>query len=452
MDTEALAHRRFDLRGHGTLHTGHLIHHYPGKRALYRGSLNGQPVVAKFYLRPLRTAWEWWRGARGARILQRAGIPSPAVRYAGLERSTRTWLTVVDWIEADSAWPPYRNPLPPHVHELLLRTLVTHHEAGVVQNDLNWANFIPRDDVLYSIDGDRVRQHSAPLSYRRTRHNLRRLYGSKTHFSAGDVRRGWQEYWRLRGQPASAAGTRTFVSAVQVHRRHVGEQVSRRKLGGWKHFVRERDSRTLLVAHGRQMDPEQRLRLRRFTAAPERHSGQNSSLGWQTEADTLCRGPGRVQHHAGSALERLRNGRSPQAVWYRAAVAARLRLPVEPPIGFFQAAAGPFARSGRVVFQARARQSLAEALDTGSIAGDTVMWQCRDLLESLATARMPHPCLELNGLGWDGEKVILLDVRGLRLETPWRGAPAFPHHLPLLHELGARLEQPVTEIRRQLIG
>ncbi len=451
MDTDALAHRRFDLSGLGTLHTGHLIHHYPGKRALYRGSLNGQPVVAKFYLRPLRTAWEWWRGARGARILQRAGIPSPALRYAGLERSTSTWLTVVDWLEADTAWPPHRTPLPPEIHDVLLQTLVTHHQAGVVQNDLNWANFIPRGHVLYSIDGDRVRQYPAPLSYRRTWHNLRRLYGSKTHFGEDEVRRGWQEYWRLRGRPTSAATTRTFASAVQIHRRHVAEQVSRRKLGGWKHFVRERHSGTLLVAHGHQMDPEQRLRLRTFTADAEQLSDQDASLGWQTGPDTLCVGPSRLQHHSGSTLQRLRSGGSPQAVWYRAAVAARLRLPVEPPVGFCETVAGPFARSGRVIFQARAQQGLADALDTDSIAADTVMCHCRDLLESLATAGMPHSRLALHGLGWDGEKVILLDVRGLRLDTPWRSAPVFPNHVPLFQELGTRLGQSVTEIRRQLI-
>lgn len=452
MDTEALAHRRFNLSGHGTLHTGDLIHQYPGKRALYRGSLNGKPVVAKFYLAPLRTAWEWWRGARGARILQRADVPSPAVRYSGFEKATRTWLTVVDWIEADSPWPPRRDPLPAHVHELLLRTLVTHHQAGVVQNDLNWANFIPRDGMLYSIDGDRVRQHAAPLSYHRTRHNLRRLYGSKTHFSEGEVRLGWQEYWQIRGQPASASGTRAFASAVQVHRRRVGEQVSRRKLGGWKHFVRERDTRTLLVAHGHQMNPEQRRRLRRFSPPPPAYGDQDSSLGWPTEAGTLCTGPGRLQHHAGSALERFRDGNAPQAVWFRAAVAARLRLPVETPIGFFQVATGPIARSGRVVFRARAQHSLGHALERGLVTAEVVLSECRALFESLATARMPHRSLGLGGLGWDGTQVILLDVEGLRLATPWQATATLTQDIPLFHELGERLGQPPTLVRERLIG
>lgn len=449
MDTKALAHRRFDLKGCGTLYTGQLIHQYPGKRALYRGSLNGQSVVAKFYLSPLRTAWEWWRGSKGARTLQRSGIPSPAMRYSGFEAASRTWLTVVDWIEADRSWPPCRNPLSQDDHELLLRTLATHHQAGVVQNDLNWANFIPRDGILYTIDSDRIRQHSAPLSHRRTRNSLRRLYGSKTRFTEEEIRAGWQKYWQIRGQ--DAGDTRRFVSAVQTHRRHVGERVSRRTLRGWKYYVRERGTRTLLVAQGRRVDPDQRERLRGLSAPSPACDHQNPSLGWPTEPGTFCEGSGRLQYHAGSTLERLHTGNTPKAVWFRAAVARRLRLPVEGPLGFFQVATGPTRRGGYVVFRARAQQGLQQALEEGLVSPEEALSQCRALLSSLAAARMPHPSLALEGLGWGRQRVILLDIRGLHLAARWGKPPRLARDLPLFQELAAQLQQPTREIRRQLV-
>ncbi len=449
MDAKTLAHRRFDLKRCGTLHTGQLIHQYPGKRALFRGSLNGQSVVAKFYLSPLRTAWEWWRGARGAQILQRSGIPSPAVRYSGFEAASRTWLTVADWIEADRPWPPRRDPLPADVHELLLRTLVTQHQAGVVQSDLNWANFIPQGGILYSIDGDRIRQHSAPLSYRRTCRNLRRLYGSKTHFSEEEIRAGWQKYWQMRGQAAGDTGC--FFSAIQTHRRHIGERVSRRKLRGWKYYDRERDTHTLLVANVPQMDSRQRGRLRSLPAPPCAWDGQNPSLGRPTEPGSFCAGPGRLQYHAGSPLERLHTGNTPKAVWFRAAVARRLRLPVEGPLGFFQVATGPIHRRGYVIFRARAQQGLQHALEEGLASPEEALPQCRALLRSLAAARMPHRSLSLEGLGWDGERVILLDVRGLHLAARSGKPPRLLRDLPLFQELASQLQQPTSEVRRQLM-
>lgn len=68
-------------------------------------------------------------------------------------------------------------------------------------------------------------------------------------------------------------------------------------------------------------------------------------------------------------------------------------------------------RRGYLIFRARAQQGLQQALEEGLASPEEALPQCRALLRSLAAARMPHRSLSLEGLGWDGERVILLEVR-----------------------------------------
>ena len=451
MDATALAHRRFDLGTAGELTTDVLIHQYPGKRALFRARLDGRDVVAKFYLLPLRTAWEWWRGARGARALQAVDVPSPPVRFAGFERTSRCWLTVVDWIEADIPWPPARNPLPHATHELLLRTLAAHHEAGVVQSDLNWANFIPRDGVLHSIDGDRVRRTRAPLPWRRARGNLLRLYGSKTHFDEDEIHWGWTRYCALRGITISDDDAWAFVAAVQFRRRHVAERVAYRKLKGWKHFVRERRNGRLVVADGQRLDKGARARAAELTSGPEAAATTGAHA---METGTIGNEPARVQAHSASAtpgLAQWRRRPTPTRAWIRAATAARLRLPVERPVAVVETRATLLARQGHLISVQRAQISLQEALESGNADVEQVLELLRSLVKRLETARINHHALTLDRLGWDGSTVVLLDAGGLQLLPRWRyllGQTTRVDTSALSRELAAltgREEQGITE-------
>ncbi|SEP14873.1 hypothetical protein [Aquisalimonas asiatica] len=420
MDARTLSHRTFDLGAAGELTTQALIHEYPGKRALFRARLDGRDVVAKFYLLPLRTAWEWWRGARGARALQAVGVPSPAVRFAGFERTSRCWLTVVDWIEADIPWPPPRNPLPHATHELLLRTLAAHHEAGVVQSDLNWANFIPRDGVLHSIDGDRVRRTRAPLPWRRARGNLLRLYGSKTHFDEDEIHWGWTRYCTLRGLTISDDDAWAFVTAVQFRRRQVAESVAYRKLQGWKHFVRERRNGHLVVADGQRLGDAARARAAEL---PVTAGGKGEAEARRVEADTMGDRPVVIQGHSASATPGPAAWRSPPTptrAWIRAATAARLRLPVERPVGLVEMRAWLLGRRGHLISAQRAHASLRQALESGEADVEQTLDLLQSLVRRLETARMNHHSLTLDRLGWDGSAVVLLDAGGLQLLPRWR--------------------------------
>ena len=455
MDARTLAHRTFDLGVAGELTTQALIHQYPGKRALFRARLDGRDVVAKFYLLPLRTAWEWWRGARGARALQAVGVPSPAVRFAGFERGCRCWLTVVDWIEADIPWPPARNPLPHATHELLLRTLAAHHEAGVVQSDLNWANFIPRDGVLHSIDGDRVRRTRAPLPWRRARGNLLRLYGSKTHFDEDEIHWGWTRYCALRGITISDDDAWTFVAAVQFRRRQVAESVAYRKLQGWKHFVRERRNGHLVVADGQRLSDADRARAAELPVPP---GGKGETEARRVEPDAMGDEPVLIQPHSASAAPSpaaWRRAPTPTRAWIRAATAARLRLPVERPVGMVETRVSLLERQGHLISVQRAQVSLREAIESGNANVEQVLTLLRSLIKRLETARINHHALTLDRLGWDGSAVILLDAGGLQLLPRWRyllGHTTRVDTAALVRELAAVTGREERVVAEQLSG
>ncbi len=257
MNHHRLTGRRFDLGAAGTLETGEVFHHYPGKRALLHATLDGRPVVAKFFVAPVGQAWEWWRSVRGGRALEAAGVPAPALRYAGFCRAARAWLTVLDLIVADEPWPPTKESGYDAANRRLVATLARHHAAGIVQNDLNWRNFIPRGGVLYAIDTDRIRGRRQPLGRRRALRHLVRLYATKTRLPEALARDGLRHYAAERQWTVDAALEERFMERVRRMRRRHAAMIARRAARGWKHFVWERDGGAWVLRDRHTLHDEQ---------------------------------------------------------------------------------------------------------------------------------------------------------------------------------------------------
>lgn len=243
---------RPDIPGLGPLALEQCIHEYPGKRRIFRARLaSGRPVVAKFYLGRFGQWFEWLRGTRGARLLDTAGVAAPAVHHAAYCPPYRAWLLVLDLVEADEPWPPSGDDPGYQAHARLLATLAEHHRAGIVQNDLNWLNFIPREGRLFAIDGDRVRRRDAPLGRRPALDHLQRLYASKTRLPETQIREGFRKYHELRNWEVTEAGVRCFLRDLRLARVRHARRVARRACRGWKHYPRFRLD-DLAVIHDRR--------------------------------------------------------------------------------------------------------------------------------------------------------------------------------------------------------
>lgn len=314
MNEAALSGKRLHLGPAGILELGRVIHEYPGKRRILRATLEGREVIVKCYLGRWRYAHEWWRGVRGARALAAAGIPTATLYYAGYSGALRSWIAVYEWIETDEPWPPAQ-PHDPAQHRRLVSTVAAHHEQGIVQNDLNWRNFLPSGGALNAVDTDRVTRRRAPLGRRASLRHLARMYASKTKAAEGLVREGFRHYVDTRRWEAGEAEELMFLETVRRGRRRQALKVARRAARGWKYYVSWRlDTRTVQYDR-RTLRPEELERvMRRLPDDTSAYSGSVLELGNNT-----------VRVHV------LPGGRAARRHWVRLLALARLGLPIEHP-------------------------------------------------------------------------------------------------------------------------
>lgn len=418
-DLDTFRRQSFSLARAGLLSTLDVIHSYPRKRVLVTGFLDGHPVVAKFYVGGLSGWWEWYRGLRGTRALLAAGVLSPQLRYAGFHWRTGAWLTVVDRVQTDEPWPPLEQPMPEAIHRRMLAALASHHRGGIVQNDLNPNNFLPAEGRLYSIDGDRIRRYSAPLTQRRVLANLCRFYAYKSGFDEQHVRWGYLEYCRLRERAADPVEEQQLVDAVLRQRREVAERVARRSLKGWKFFRRWRAGATRFISDGRVLPVELQRALAEPAAALAQARKAPVGRHYRLSDDLTLR-----LRRIGAKAQGAGAMASPRQAWFKAMVAARVGIPVERPVAVVEQRHGLFGADGYLLQQPLAQQRLGAALPklTPSLQEQSLR-QVGQLLARMRGARLSHDRLRLDAFGWDGRQVILLDVAPLRLESAW--APGF---------------------------
>lgn len=399
-ETSGLSHRSFRLDRDRVLDIGDEIQRYPGKRVLLRGRLDGRPVVAKFYLGALRGCWGWYRGLRGIRALIRAGVPGAPLVFAGFLREAGAWLTLVDYIEADRPWPPQGGVGSADslgdAHGLILAALARHHERGILQNDLNWTNFIPRADCLYSIDGDRVRQQYPPVNRNRSLANLRRLYAYKADFRPEDVRAGYHRYCEYRGWTPAEREFREVLLSMYRERRRTADRFVRRSLAGWKHFRLERCGCWSVIRDRRRISSAAIEAL--FEATPGH--GQASDLEGVREAmgNTF-----RLRHFDG------RSGASPRTAWSRTLLLRRLRIPVEQPAALLETGGLAGTRRGWVVTRLRGQTRLVDALPgLPWLEQQAVLHRIGELLGLLwlVDLHLAEPAPSMFGLD-NGEPVLL---------------------------------------------
>lgn len=414
-----------------------ILHRYPGKRVIAAGTRDGEPVVIKYYL-----GWRQWpefrRSVRGARALMDAGVPTARLRATGrLDAAGRqrlhafapddvdprapVWFAVFEAVAADpeTPWPPPADPVDPDAHRRLLATLAQHHRAGLIQNDLNWLNFIPCDGDLVAIDTDRVRRTRAArllgraLSVAAGERHLVRLYASKSRIPEDDVAHGYAVYARERGVAVDDAGINAFLHRVRRARRRHAHAVARRALRGWKHYPQRR------VADGRlHFD-------RRWIAEADAHAWAEY-LATESPADGTVYPAGhpraaeagavRVRHWSGGAR---RAAAAARGTWKAVVLARRLGFPVERPLVLFTNRAG----GAWLVFLASHVPPLASCLASDDrIDQAYCVGELRHTLGRLEALGIGHRRWHADALGWDGERIHLLDPVGLYVDPlfpPW---------------------------------
>ncbi len=180
-----------------------LVREIPGRREVYRGTLEGKSVYVKFFVDPRRGQRHYQREFDGERCLRDAGIVSPVLLYSGQVDGDYlvVYRAIEHGVDGEQLW---RQADSKARHELLAKltgTVAGLHNAGLVQRDLHFKNFVVSADVVYTLDAGDIHKDPA-LSQGRARDNLLLLFAqcapghdrqSLELLPAYCQRRGWTE-------------------------------------------------------------------------------------------------------------------------------------------------------------------------------------------------------------------------------------------------------------------
>lgn len=142
-----------------TLHR--IVRYVPHRRLVCQGTWQQQSVFAKLFVGESQARYAT-RDALGVQRLVQAGVQTPPLLYqAQLDTPASTVLIYQAIAGGENAEEAYANASPSQRKSLvtgLMQTLAAHHQAGLLQTDLYLKNFLIRDDTIYTIDGDAIRQ------------------------------------------------------------------------------------------------------------------------------------------------------------------------------------------------------------------------------------------------------------------------------------------------------
>ncbi|MBW2181091.1 MAG: hypothetical protein JRG81_12095 [Deltaproteobacteria bacterium] len=194
----------------------HIARILPGKRLVCFGDLDGQQVVAKFFLDSGGAKRHSARELRGVKAFKTAKIKTPELLFKGRQGPENLpvlcFRRIVPSEDLFEAWE--RQTEDEQRIRLLSRAVAVvadQHKAGLKQNDLHRENFLLSGEDIYSIDGDAVdvRKMGKPLLKKGSLKNLALFFTHlyphreqliKDIFKVYAEKRGWELTDRLYNQ------------------------------------------------------------------------------------------------------------------------------------------------------------------------------------------------------------------------------------------------------------
>lgn len=132
----------------------------PGKRLVCKAIMQGEQVYAKLFFGK-RAHAHALRDSRGVNLLVEHQILTPELLYQGAGNAMQVLVfkAINDANSAESSYESGNLNERQYLVEALVETIAQHHQADIVQSDLYLKNFLVQDGLIYSIDGDGIRQY-----------------------------------------------------------------------------------------------------------------------------------------------------------------------------------------------------------------------------------------------------------------------------------------------------
>lgn len=157
-----------------------IVRRVPNKRLVVQGVWRGKAVFAKLFLG--KNALKYLtRDKHGIDLLTQAHIATPKVLYMGLSSDGNVHVLILEAIEASQnaevAWQLLRSDDERlQLAKPLVAEVAKHHQAGLLQTDLYFKNFLIQANKVFTLDGDGIRHLSFMFKARQKRRNLATLF------------------------------------------------------------------------------------------------------------------------------------------------------------------------------------------------------------------------------------------------------------------------------------
>ncbi len=193
-----------DVPGIGHIECLKIFRVIGGKRVTFlAGGPQGHYAV-KLYFATRRSRTHWRRSAAGCRAFIERDQLAPAILFSGYLCEHDVFGIVFEFIEQAQAFGETISQSPSQAtREELFRRLIAciagHHNKGIIQNDLQTANFLVAEAGIYSLDGDQVTLRRAPVSKRNSLKNLAVLLAYSPPRQDPAIADYYQHYCNARG-------------------------------------------------------------------------------------------------------------------------------------------------------------------------------------------------------------------------------------------------------------
>lgn len=156
-----------------------VVRRVPNKRLVCLGAWGQQVVYAKLFIGNDASRY-CERDNQGIELMLNAGIVSPKLLYSGLAEDGKTYLMILEAItsakNAEEVWCQLDTASRFSLAKKLVQAVAGHHQAGLLQTDLYFKNFLVKDDLIYTLDGDGIRQMHPLFQKRQKLQNLATLF------------------------------------------------------------------------------------------------------------------------------------------------------------------------------------------------------------------------------------------------------------------------------------
>lgn len=171
------------LADEGVFECVEVVRVVPKRRVVCRGSFNGKSVYAKIFIGKSASHYAL-RDKAGAEALKKAGIDTPDLLLAR-ELNDGAYIVIYAAIEnalnAEEALQHLAEQPRFVLMQKLVQAVAQHHQAGLLQTDLYFKNFLVQQEVgqpelIYTLDGDGIRHISPFFQHRQKFRNLAILF------------------------------------------------------------------------------------------------------------------------------------------------------------------------------------------------------------------------------------------------------------------------------------